>query len=147
MCVYLIMPVVHGHGRGRRLRSCLVVKPCVSCVVSLQHMCMYHLCFSPKATQYRHPHLWLHFATLVAKCNPFFTSLFSQRSSPSCTRDCFQRTTSLSNIISYLVVPKKMPPQCSSAGKNTHQLGSWSPLGTQTGLHTPAPTLKSLVLC
>ena len=80
---------------------------------------------------------------MVAFCNLFFTSLFLQRSSPSRARDCFQRTANLSNIIFCLLVPKKMPPQCSSAVENTHQLGSWSPLGTQTGLHTPAPALKT----
>ena len=38
MCLCLIMPVVHGHGRGKRLGTCLVVKSCVSYVVSLQHV-------------------------------------------------------------------------------------------------------------
>ena len=37
-----IIPVVHGHERGERLGTCLVVKPCVSCVVSLQHVSMFH---------------------------------------------------------------------------------------------------------
>ena len=30
--------VVHGHGRGTCLGTCLVVKPCVSCFVSLWHV-------------------------------------------------------------------------------------------------------------
>ena len=38
--LYLMYPillklVVHGHGRGKRLGTCLVLQPCVSCVVSL----------------------------------------------------------------------------------------------------------------
>ena len=28
------MAVLHGHGRGKRLGTCLVLQPCVSCVVS-----------------------------------------------------------------------------------------------------------------
>ena len=52
MCLCLIMPVVHGHGRGKRLGTCLVVKSCVSYVVSLQHVCMHHLRRSPKAAGY-----------------------------------------------------------------------------------------------
>ena len=47
-----IMPVVHGHGRGTRLGTCLVVKPCVSCLVSLQHVCMHHLRRSSKAARH-----------------------------------------------------------------------------------------------
>ena len=35
------MLVVHGHGRGKRLGACLVVKLCASCVVSLQHVSMF----------------------------------------------------------------------------------------------------------
>ena len=35
------MPVLHGHGRGKRLGTCLVLQPCVSCVVSLQHASMF----------------------------------------------------------------------------------------------------------
>ena len=41
MCVCLIMQVVHGHGRGRHLGICFMVKPCVSCVMSLRHMCIF----------------------------------------------------------------------------------------------------------
>ena len=52
MCLFLIMAVVHGHGRGKRLGTCLVVKPCASCVISLQYVCMHHLRFSPKTTRY-----------------------------------------------------------------------------------------------
>ena len=52
MCLCLIMLVVHRHGRGKRLGTCLVVKLCALCVVSLQHVCMHHLRCSPKAAQY-----------------------------------------------------------------------------------------------
>ena len=48
------MPVVHGHGRGKRLGTCLVVKPYVLCAVSVQHVCMHHLTFSPKHARYIH---------------------------------------------------------------------------------------------
>ena len=34
------MSVVHGHGRGKRLDTCLVLKPRASGVVSLQHVSM-----------------------------------------------------------------------------------------------------------
>ena len=44
--------VVHRHGGGKRLGTCLVVKPCALCVVSLQHVCMHHLRRSPKAVRY-----------------------------------------------------------------------------------------------
>ena len=33
--------VVHSHGRGKRLGACLMVKPCVSCVMNLQHISMF----------------------------------------------------------------------------------------------------------
>ena len=33
--------MVHRHGRGERLSTCLVVKPCVSCVLILQHVSMF----------------------------------------------------------------------------------------------------------
>ena len=36
-----ITPIVHGHGRGKRLGTCLVLKPCVLCVMSLQHVPMF----------------------------------------------------------------------------------------------------------
>ena len=49
MCPCLIMPVEHGHGQGKRLGTCLVVKPCASYVITLQH----HLRFLPKTTRYR----------------------------------------------------------------------------------------------
>ena len=32
--------MVHGHGQGKRLGTCLVVKPCALCFVSLQHASM-----------------------------------------------------------------------------------------------------------
>ena len=51
LLLILIMPAVHGHGRGKRLGTCPMVKPCVSGVVSLQHMCMHHLT-SPEAARY-----------------------------------------------------------------------------------------------
>ena len=77
---------------------------------------------------------WLQNATF------FFTSLFLQRSSPSGAYYCFQRTASLFNIISCLIVPKKMKPQHTGAEENTHQLDSWSPLGIQNKLaHSGAP--------
>ena len=50
-CLCLIMLVVHGYGRGKRLGTCLVVKPCASCIVSLQHMCMHHLRRLPKTAR------------------------------------------------------------------------------------------------
>ena len=34
--------MVHGHGRGTRLGTCLVVKPCVSYVMSLQDVFIFH---------------------------------------------------------------------------------------------------------
>ena len=48
MCLCLIMPVVHGHGRGNSLGTCIVVKPCASRAMSLQHVCMHHLTFLAK---------------------------------------------------------------------------------------------------
>ena len=42
------MLVVHRYGWGKRVGRCLVVKPCVSRVVSLQHVCMHHLRCLPK---------------------------------------------------------------------------------------------------
>ena len=33
--------VVHRHGRGKRLGTCLVLELCSSCVVSLQHVPMF----------------------------------------------------------------------------------------------------------
>ena len=36
-------------GRGERLGTCLVVKPCASCVISLQYVCMHHIRFLPKS--------------------------------------------------------------------------------------------------
>ena len=38
MCQYLNMLVVNGHGRCKRLGTCLVLEPRASCVVSLQHV-------------------------------------------------------------------------------------------------------------
>ena len=44
MCLCLIMPAVHRNGRdkclGMCLGMCLVLVPCLSCVFSLQHVCM-----------------------------------------------------------------------------------------------------------
>ena len=37
----LLKSVVHGHGRGKLLGTCLVLQPCASCVVSLQHVPMF----------------------------------------------------------------------------------------------------------
>ena len=42
MCQCLNMPAVHGHGRGKCFRTCLVLQPHASCVVSLQHVPMFH---------------------------------------------------------------------------------------------------------
>ena len=39
-CLYFIMPVVHGHGRGKRLGTCLVQQYCISSIVTLQHVWM-----------------------------------------------------------------------------------------------------------
>ena len=41
MCQCFIMLVVHVHGRGMRLGTCLVLQPHASCVVSLQHVSMF----------------------------------------------------------------------------------------------------------
>ena len=41
MCICLIILVVHGHGRGKRLGTCLVVKPCASYFMSLQYISMF----------------------------------------------------------------------------------------------------------
>ena len=41
LLLILIIPVMHDHGRGKRLGTCLVVKPYVWCVVSLQHMSLF----------------------------------------------------------------------------------------------------------
>ena len=54
MCLCLIMLVVHGHGRGKRLGTCLVMKPFASGVESLQHVCMHHLRFFPATARYIH---------------------------------------------------------------------------------------------
>ena len=42
MCQCFNMLAVHGHGRGKRLGTCLVLQPHVSGVMSLQHMPMFH---------------------------------------------------------------------------------------------------------
>ena len=42
MCQCLNMLAMCGHGRGKRLSTCLVLKPCALCVVSLQHVPMFH---------------------------------------------------------------------------------------------------------
>ena len=42
MCLCFIMPVMQRHGRCKRLGTCLVVKPYASCVVSLQHVSIFH---------------------------------------------------------------------------------------------------------
>ena len=41
MCLCLITPVVHRHGRGKCLCTCLVMKLCASCFMSLQHVSMF----------------------------------------------------------------------------------------------------------
>ena len=41
MCLCLNMLDMHGHGRGKRLGTCLVLKLRASCVVSLQHVSMF----------------------------------------------------------------------------------------------------------
>ena len=52
MSVCLIIPVAHGHAQGDHLNTCIVVKLCVSRAISVQHVCMHHLHYSPKAVQY-----------------------------------------------------------------------------------------------
>ena len=42
MYLCFIMLVVHGHGQGKGLGTCLVLQPYASCVVSLQHVPMFH---------------------------------------------------------------------------------------------------------
>ena len=39
-CERLNMLVVHGHGRGTRLGTCLVLELCALCMVILQHVAM-----------------------------------------------------------------------------------------------------------
>ena len=39
--LHLLKLAVHGHGRGKRLGSCLVLQSHASCVVSLQHVPMF----------------------------------------------------------------------------------------------------------
>ena len=41
MCQCLNMLDVPRHKRGKRLGACLVLEPCVSCVVRLQHVLMF----------------------------------------------------------------------------------------------------------
>ena len=41
MCQCVNMMVVHGHGRGKRLGTCLVLEPRALCVVNLQHAPMF----------------------------------------------------------------------------------------------------------
>ena len=41
MCQCFNVPVVHGHGRGKRLRTCVVLEPCASCAVSLQNVSVF----------------------------------------------------------------------------------------------------------
>ena len=48
----VVVPVVHMHGRDICLGRSLMMKPCVSCVVGLQRVCMHHLRCSPKAARY-----------------------------------------------------------------------------------------------
>ena len=42
LLLMLVLLVVHGHGRGKRLGTCLVLKLCALCVVSLQHVSVFH---------------------------------------------------------------------------------------------------------
>ena len=37
----LLKSFVHGHGRGQRPGTCLVLEQCILCVVSLQHVSMF----------------------------------------------------------------------------------------------------------
>ena len=41
MYFILLKSAVHGHGRGKRLGTCIVLQPHVSCAVSLQHEPMF----------------------------------------------------------------------------------------------------------
>ena len=42
MCQCFTMLAVHGHGRGKRLVTCLVLQPHAFCVMSLQHVPIFH---------------------------------------------------------------------------------------------------------
>ena len=84
MCLCLIMLLVHGHGRGKCLGTCLVLESCVSCVVSLQHVCMQHLCHSQKAARYTRYRLVAQKGTKIAPLRkPKTTRLFIKYKSTS----------------------------------------------------------------